>query len=34
MKHLLFDIPYNICKHGLISTDIIESVYELFDNTS
>ena len=34
MKHMLFYIPYKICKHGLISIDFIVSVYKLFDNPS
>ena len=34
MKHLLFYIPYRICKHSLISINSIASVYELFDNPS
>ena len=35
MIHLLFYIPYKICKHSLISIiDFNASVYELFDNPS
>ena len=34
MKHLLFYIPYKICKHSFISIDFTASVYELFDNPS
>ena len=30
----VFYIPYEICKHTLISIDFIASVYELFDNPS
>ena len=33
-KHLLFDIPYKICKHSFKSIDFTASVYELFDNPS
>ena len=34
IKHVLFYIPCKICKRSLISIDFIESVYELFDNSS
>ena len=33
-KHLLFSNPSKICKHSLISVDLIASVLELFDNLS
>ena len=34
IKHLLFYIPYKICKHIVKSIDFTASVYELFDNPS
>ena len=34
IKHLLFYIPYKICKHSFKSYDFTASVYELFDNPS
>ena len=34
MKHLLFYIPFTICKHSFISIGFTASVYELFENPS